>query len=661
MLQLHVAEAKNVYFFVLDGRDWDFEEGQKAFEAGNITKHVEFWHENLKAPEFVLSILKHGHFLPFETFPPPSTEHNNKSSLRNKKFVEDSIRQLLLSGCIEQVTEVPHCVNPLTVAEGKKLRLVLDLRSVNKYLNVTKFKYENLRTVADIIDKDDFFVTFDLKNGYHHVPIAKEHQTYLGFAWDFIIRNELKKKYFVFVVLAFGLAPASYVFSKVMRPLVKKWRRMGKKSLMYLDNGILASESYNRTKEIARVAREDMEKAGITINTKKSKFEPTQRGIYLGFIIDTQKMEFVAPAEKIDALKVILQEFVTRDTATPKEISRIAGRIISLAPAIGSLTRLFSRHLYKFIESRDSWHQRKTVTREVREELNFWARNLEGKNGHKIRANPIVTRIVYSDASDKGYGGYMVQRLGNVVAQGRFSEQEKDTSSTHRELLAVRYILQSFQGILRNETIQWHSDNTNVGKIIQGGSTKPDLQKIALQIYDLCIANNNKILSIWVPREENIIADFYSRPNDTDDFTIDYATFEFIQRKLGRCTVDRFADDKNAKLERFNSRYFCPNTEAVNAFACDWHSEVNWLCPPIKLIGDTIKHARECKSKGILLVPFWESSYFYPIIWDGYTFRSFIKKSLAVNPFYHSSAINSVFKGYAAFESLALLIDFSGC
>ena len=34
---------------------------------------------------------------------------------------------------------------------------------------------------------------------------------------------------------------------------------------------------------------------------------------------------------------------------------------------------------------------------------------------------------------------------------------------------------------------------------------------------------------------------------NSDDFGIDYKTFYYIQRKLGFCTVDRFADDKNSK------------------------------------------------------------------------------------------------------------------
>ena len=46
----------------------------------------------------------------------------------------DQRSELLSNGYIVKHVVPPFCVNPLTVAEGKKLRLVIDLRHVNNCL-----------------------------------------------------------------------------------------------------------------------------------------------------------------------------------------------------------------------------------------------------------------------------------------------------------------------------------------------------------------------------------------------------------------------------------------------------------------------------------------------------------------------------------------------
>ena len=53
----------------------------------------------------------------------------------------------------------------LGVVESHKLRLILDLREVNKCLALKKFKLEDIRVAAQLYEKGDFVVTFDLKSG----------------------------------------------------------------------------------------------------------------------------------------------------------------------------------------------------------------------------------------------------------------------------------------------------------------------------------------------------------------------------------------------------------------------------------------------------------------------------------------------------------------
>lgn len=63
-------------------------------------------------------------------------------------------------------------------------------------------------------------------------------------------------------------------------------------------------------------------------------------------------------------------------------------------------------------------------------------------NGQNIWHSPSAIRVAYSDASDNGYGGYMVE-LGCHIAQGQWFSQEAKLSSTWQELQVVLKVLQS--------------------------------------------------------------------------------------------------------------------------------------------------------------------------------------------------------------------------
>lgn len=49
-----------------------------------------------------------------------------------------------------------------------------------------------------------------------------------------------------------------------------------------------------------------------------------------------------------------------------------------------------------------------------------------------------------------------------------------------------------------------------------------------------------------------------------------------VIKKWGPITIDRFPDNKDKKLEKFNSRFWVPGTDGVDAFALNWHHENNW-------------------------------------------------------------------------------------
>ena len=144
---------------------------------GRLASHLPFW-KSVGASDFILQVIEKGYALPFISEPKPAVFSNNRSAKDNKEFVTSEILKLLELGCIKEVnrSEV-HTLSPLSVADnGKKLRLILDLRYINQHLRVPKTKHEDMRTFRDLFDKGEFFFKVDLKSGYHHLDILESHQ-----------------------------------------------------------------------------------------------------------------------------------------------------------------------------------------------------------------------------------------------------------------------------------------------------------------------------------------------------------------------------------------------------------------------------------------------------------------------------------------------------
>lgn len=73
-------------------------------------------------------------------------------------------------------------VCPLFMHEEKdKYRPIWDGRFINKFISVPGVKYETLRDLGLMLEKDMQCISFDLKSGYHAVNLAEESRCYFCF------------------------------------------------------------------------------------------------------------------------------------------------------------------------------------------------------------------------------------------------------------------------------------------------------------------------------------------------------------------------------------------------------------------------------------------------------------------------------------------------
>ena len=95
---------------------------------------------------------------------------------------------------------------------------------------------------------------------------------------------------------------------------------------------------------------------------------------------------------------------------------------------IGSFVRVLTRNMYYGIENRISWYEPKIISKETKEELEFWLNNIINiYNGYTFEPRALTTCLIFTDASDEGYGGFIFKHLNKEVCSAKFKDYQKQT------------------------------------------------------------------------------------------------------------------------------------------------------------------------------------------------------------------------------------------
>ena len=154
----------------------------------------------------------------------------------------------------------------------------------------------------------------------------------------------------------------------------------------------------------------------------------------------------------------------------------------------------------------------------------------------------------------------MLKGRREYICFKNFSEYEIKQSSTWRELFAIQFALHSFAPKISNKSVHWETDNYAASLIVASGSNTEHLQTLAEDIYELTVKHSIVLQVKWIPQHKNRIADPLSKSYDFDDWGTTDTLFHYLNSLWGPFTIDRFADNKNAKLKEFNLKFWCPDT-----------------------------------------------------------------------------------------------------
>jgi hypothetical protein len=298
--------------------------------GGRLADFSQAWRK-ITANRTVLSYVSGAKIL-FSSTPSPSL-----SSFAQPRFsteeaiqVDQFVEKLVSAQVITVVKPKAHqIVSPifLTTNHDGSLRLIFNMKKINEAcITTTHFKLETLQQILPLIPRGAWFTSWDLVQGFYNVLVHHSQRHFFCFDWRGVR--------YQFRALPMGCSESPRIFSKVVRAVVYRARALGINVFSYLDDTLTFDLDYLTTKTKSYQFADLLSEVGFLLHKDKSVRDPTQRILFLGFIIDSNSLTIEIPRDKFVAIQDLLRsaiQIVDERTRTPiRFLAKVVGKLISV-------------------------------------------------------------------------------------------------------------------------------------------------------------------------------------------------------------------------------------------------------------------------------------------------------------------------------------------
>jgi hypothetical protein len=116
-----------------------------------------------------------------------------------------------------------------------------------------------------------------------------------------------------------------------------------------------------------------------------------------------------------------------------------------------------------------------------------------------------------------------------------------------------------------------------------------------------------RILPVYIPTEENILADAASRFQEIPDWRLHPFIFKAITARWGLPVIDLFASDAFKQAKHFFSWNAFDNPEGMDALCQTWEFPLAYTFPPVALLKRVVKKLESSRGIFILISSIWEA------------------------------------------------------
>ena len=201
--------------------------------------------ETLGSSPKVVNILREGYTLPFRFRPHLTRSPTVISNYHNptkQSFLLEALYQLINKNAVKPV-ENPNSLGFynrlfLVPKPNNRWRPILDLSTLNTFLNTGSFKMETPETIRTSLQTGEWVTSIVFKDAYFHIPIHSQSRKYMRF--------HLQGRSYQFKALPFGLSTAPMEFTVVAKEVKLMALQKGIRIHQYLDDW-LVGRSLRRT------------------------------------------------------------------------------------------------------------------------------------------------------------------------------------------------------------------------------------------------------------------------------------------------------------------------------------------------------------------------------------------------------------------------------
>ena len=390
--------------------------------------------ETLGSSPKVVNILREGYTLPFRFRPHLTRSPTVISNYHNptkQSFLLEALYQLINKSTVEPVDN-PNSLGFynrlfLVPKPNNRWRPILDLSTLNTFLNTGSFKMENPETIRTSLQVGEWVTSIDFKDAYFHIPIHSQSRKYMRF--------HLQGRSYQFKALPFGLSTAPMEFTVVAKEVKLMALQKGIRIHQYLDDWLVRASTHHTCLQHTQTLITLCQELGWLVNKEKSELVPKQVFNFVGYQFNLKEGKVRPTEERWQALTDKIRSIMSDPVCPVRKFMSLIGLLTATEKQV-HLGRLHMRpiqwHLKNNWRVPESLEKVIPVPKSLHPHLRWWLEESNVLLGQPLHPQKHALQI-FTDASNEGWGAH----LDDHTARGTWSLPESKLHINHLELKVV--------------------------------------------------------------------------------------------------------------------------------------------------------------------------------------------------------------------------------